>query len=225
MNSALDNTDFVDTDYQTSRGGAQPPAPAGAAAFATRPPSRDELDSKVTEAHQKLADLRQQQETLERERATLEEARRRQSEFHTGREELVTALNRGIGLIEQTEFNARRDAEAAAKELTDLRDHLAKVQSLNQDSWTQENYNAELTRALTTLENARMEWNGARLKFPALDGATVAAATSNGPAPVKDVASLLAAENFGQLCRIGFALTWPLLLVGFAITGLLLFRH
>ena len=28
----------------------------------------------------------------------------------------------------------------------------------------------ELTRALTTIENARMEWNSARLRFPLLAG-------------------------------------------------------
>ena len=37
------------------------------------------------------------QEELERERAELEEARRRQIEFHTGGQEMLEALTRGVG--------------------------------------------------------------------------------------------------------------------------------
>ena len=77
----------------------------------------------------------------------------------------------------------------------------------------------ELTRALTTLENARMEWNAARLKFPLLSGAAAAGAEAAAP---KAAPSLLATASLGQLCKIGFALTWPLALLGLAILVVLL---
>jgi chromosome segregation ATPase len=226
MKSALNNTDFVDTDYHSSRSGAAPASGGSFSMTANPVGNRAELDSKVTEAQQKLTELRQQQEQLERERASLEEARRRQGEFANGREEMITALNRGIGLLEQAEFAARRDAESMTRVLTDFREHLMKVNSLDEAAWEPAAWSAELTRALTTIENARMEWNSARLKFPLLDGQSTsasqeAAAAKSAP---RDTLALLAAENFGQLCRVGFALTWPVLLGALGIIVVLLFR-
>ena len=52
-----------------------------------RAPTREEVDSKVAEAQQKLAELKRAQEDLERERSALEEVRRRQMEFQNGRKE------------------------------------------------------------------------------------------------------------------------------------------
>ena len=117
---------------------------------------------------QELADLKRAQEELERERAALEETRRRQMEFQTGRQEMIQNLTRGVGLLEEAEFSARRDAEQMAKALVDLRDALAKVEAIHEEAWTKDNFSTELTRALTAVENARMEWNAARLKFPVL---------------------------------------------------------
>jgi hypothetical protein len=113
-----------------------------------------------------------------------------------------------------------------ARVLADFREHLMKVNALNEESWQPAEWNAELTRALTTIENARMEWNSARLKFPILDGqAPVASGEAAAKAQPKDTLALLAAENFGQLCRVGFALTWPVLLGALGIIVVLLFRR
>jgi len=156
---------------------------------------------------------------LERERAGLEELRRRQMEFQTGRSEMLQHLTRGIGLLEEAELTARRETEQMALTLSEFRQAVSKVQTINEQLWSQDNFSVELTRALTTLENARMEWNAARLKFPILS----AAAPAGAPAAAPEAApSLLATASLGQLCRIGFALTWPLALVGVAIFVLLL---
>ena len=207
MASEFDGTDFVDTDFQSAQKAGYPAAGGGS----ERPPSRAELDGKVSEAQQKLADLKRAQEDLERERAQLEEARRRQTEYQTGREEMVQQLTRGVALLEEAEFSARREAEQMSKTLTDLRDAQAKVQALNEELWTKENYNIELTRALTTIESARMEWNTARLKWTTLDQALQPKEDGSNPGgPAKVPNSLFPTQNFSQLCRLGFALTWPI---------------
>ncbi len=222
MSSPFDSSDFVDTDFQTSRksafGGA---TGAATTAMPSRPPTREEIDSKVNEAQVKLAELRRQQEELERERAALEETRRRQIEFKTGREEMLQNLTRGVGLLEESEFAARRDAEQMARTVADFKDALSKVQILNEETWSKENFSVELTRALTTLENARMEWNAARLKFPALSGT---AETGEAAAPKATQAGPLASMNFLQLCKVGLALTWPVLLAGLGIGIVLIVR-
>jgi hypothetical protein len=214
-------SDFVDRDYQAGRKGSPGSAHSypATATPANRPPTREELDGRVTETHQKLAELKQAQEVLERERAALEEARRRQTEFQTSRQEMIQYLTRGVGLLTEAEFAARREAEQLGKTLAGLQEALGKVHAIRDETWTQDNYQTELTRALTTLENARMEWNSARLKWPVLSGPT---ASGSPDAPKRSPAeALLAPRQFGELCRLSLALTWPLVTV-VLLTGLLL---
>ena len=132
-----------------------------------------------------------------------------------------------MGILEEAEFAARRDAEQMTKTIADFREALAKVQSIHEETWTQDNWNVELTRALTTIENARMEWNSARLKWPRLDGES-----SSAENPEKNKVTgdnpLLEARSFGQLCKLGLALTWPLAavaLVALAIFVIILLRR
>jgi hypothetical protein len=172
MSSEYDATEFVDGDFQAHKAPSSA-TPAGAGQ-SQRAPTREEVDSRVAEAQQKLAELKRAQEDLERQRAALEETRRRQIEFQTGRQEMVHNLTRGLGLLEEAEFSARQDAEQMAKALVDLRDALSKIEAVREEAWTKDNLNTELTRALTALENARMEWNTARLKFPILTAPTAA---------------------------------------------------
>lgn len=218
-----DATEFVDDDFQPGHK-VTPKQPAWAAGAPA--PSREEVDARVSEAQQKLAELKRAQEELERERAALEETRRRQMEFQTGRQELLQNLTRGVGLLEEAEFAARRDAELMAKTLEDFNAALLKLQAINEEGWTKDNFNIELTRALTTIENARMEWNSARLKLPVLAGesrtaTTPATAPGSGTKPLAEL-------GFGELCRLGLALTWPLLAVGLLALGVFVFillRH
>ena len=210
MSSDFDATEFIDGDFE-----ARPSTHAGAASGPgqlPRAPTREEVDSRVTETQQKLVELRRAQEELERERAALEETRRRQLEFQTGRQEMIQNLTRGVGLLEEAEFAARRDAEQMSKALVDLREALSKIEAVREEGWTKDNFPLELTRALTTLENARMEWNAARLKFEVL---------SSGPNPTAQPLadklapqpSFLVNNSFVQLCRIGLALSWPIAVV------------
>ena len=225
MSSDYDATEFIDGDFQAHKSPSS--ATSAGAGQPQRAPTREEVDSRVAEAQQKLAELKREQEELERQRAALEETRRRQMEFQTGRQETIQSLTRGVGLLEEAEFNARRDAEQMAKALADLRDALSKIAAIHEESWTKDNFSVELTRALTSLENARMEWNAARLKFPILSSP---AQDSNASTPAADVgpASLLATHSFGELCRLGLGLTWPLAVVALAaLAALLVFllRH
>jgi hypothetical protein len=225
MSSEHDATEFIDGDFQAhkspytaaSAGAGQPP----------RAPTREEVDSRVAEAQQKLAELKRAQEELERQRAALEETRRRQAEFQAGRAEMLQNLTRGVGLLEEAEFSVRRDAEQMAKALADLHEALAKVQAIHEEGWNKDNFSTELTRALTTVENARMEWNAARLKFPLLSGQASERGAA-APGAVTPTPSLLATHSFGELCRVGLALTWPLTLVALlALAALVvaLLRH
>lgn len=232
MASKFDESEFIDTDYESSRQSlgvgtvTTTTMSSLPAASAVRPPSREEIEAKVTDTHSKLAELKRAQEQLERERAALEEARRRRVEYQNGRQEMVHHLTRGVQLLNDAEFAARRDAEQMSKTLGDMREALTKVESLNEERWTQENWDTELTRALTTLENARMEWNSARLRWPILDGALKAQEqeASNASSPLM---RSLEGKSFAELCQYGLALTWPVALaalLGASVITIVLLR-
>ena len=216
MAGEYDASEFIDTDFSAQNKTSAATSAAQPSPF--RAPSRDDVDRKVVEAQQKLVELKRAQEELERERAGLEELRRRQTEFQTGRQEIIQHLTRGLGLLEEAEFTARRDAEQMAGTTADFREALAKVQIIHDETWTKENFQVELTRALTTIENARMEWNSARLKLPVLAGENRPLATAEKAAG--SAAPALSELSFGQLCKIGLAMTWPLLLVAIAALGI-----
>ena len=219
MSSKLDESDFVDRDLEATLG-ADAPSPGADDSSADAPPSREELTSRVTETQQKLAELKRMQEEIERESNELQEARKRRIELTTGREEMVQHLTRGIGLLEEAELSSGRTAEQLAMTVSDLQGSLDKVTGIEEGEWTEENWSVELTRALTTIENARMEWNSARLKWPVLDGETDLRSAAGQPQVIERPG--LEQHSFWQLSRLGLAFTWPLVVVGIAVVILLI---
>ena len=219
MPADFDASEFVDGDFQfhkTSYSGL-----ASVQSQPQRAPMREEENARAVAIQQELAELKRRQEEKEREKAAVEERLRRRTELQTGRQEMLQNLTRGVGLLEEAEFTARRDAEQMAKVLAEFRDALGKVEAIHEETWTAENSDVELTRALTAVENARMEWNSARLKFPLLSGKAMVN-DADAPAPGAFTPSALAGLGFGQLCRLGLALTWPLAVVGLAALGVFL---
>jgi multidrug efflux pump subunit AcrA (membrane-fusion protein) len=218
MPAEYDASEFVDHDLTAPK---SPYAAASSLASALqRAPSREEVDLKVADAQQKLAELKRAQEELERERAALEETRRRQLEFQNGRQEMIQHLTRGLGLLEEAEFGARHEAEQMGRSLGEFREALTKLQAIHEETWNKDNFIVELTRALTTIENARMEWNTARLKFPVLAQSSGDPKPATPPAPT--VVSPFEGRSFMELCQLGLALTWPLAAVALLALGVLI---
>ena len=128
-------------------------------------------------------------------------------------------------MLEESEFAARQGAEQQSRSLLGLRDGLAKIQSIQEDHWTAENWSQELTRALTLVENARMEWNSARIKWPRLSNAPQAGRTppedSAATSAFSKGAGAFEGKRFLELTRLGLAFTWPALVMGVMILVLL----
>src|SRR6188474_1505637 len=122
MATEFDASEFVDREFEAAqRSFRSGTAMTGQPDATGRAPTRDEVDSKVGDLQSKLSELKRAQTELERERATLEETRRRQIEFTTGREEVIHNLTRGLTLLEEAEFAARRDAEQMARTVSEMR--------------------------------------------------------------------------------------------------------
>jgi hypothetical protein len=76
MASQFDPSEFVDDDFPpVKKAPTGADAPASANPFnepgSSRAPSREDVETRVTEMHQKLAELKQAQQELERERTSL----------------------------------------------------------------------------------------------------------------------------------------------------------
>ncbi len=222
MSSKLDESEFVDRDLEATKEAGAPSLGVDDS-IATTPPSREELTSRFNENLQKLAELKREKEEIEHESNELQEARKRRIELTTRREEMVQHLTRGIGLLEEAELSSSRNAKQLAMTVSDLRGSLNKINSIAEEEWTKENGSVELTRALTTIENARLEWNSALLKWPVLDGETGLAPAVVGQ-PQTEERPGLDQHSFRELSRMGLAFTWPVVVVGVAIVILLILQ-
>ncbi len=222
MAAEFDATDFVDEDFQKSRQGPAPAPAAGAPVGESRALTREEVEARLTELQGRLANLKREQGEIERERSAFEETRRRQIEFTTGREELIRDLSRGIQLLEEKELGTRRDAEQMAQHLKDLKENLAKLQSIQEAAWSRESLSSELSRAMGLVDHARMEWNTARLKFPILSLNPQAQAES---APDNSPGLTPGNWSFRELARLGLALNWPVVAAALIILLVLLLRR
>ena len=211
--ATIDGPDLLEEDF-----------PATASNATVVDDDREELDNQVSSLQSKLAELNHARDKLEREKATVEESRRRFAEFQTGHEEMLHELTRSLGLLEEAQMNSQREAEQMARTMDDLRDALSKVDVLEDVDTHDPNWKVLLTRNLTTIENARMEINSARLKWLLLTGNPSEDRETYSMPATGGTHGLPTPKSFGQLCLWGLALTWPILLIGAVIVSVLLLK-
>ena len=135
------------------------------------PPHREEVDSKLEQARDHLLALRRQQEELERQKGELEELRRRQEEYSRGRAEITDKLARGLIALERQLNESRRLAEVCESTMAAFRDYSEQIGQINDEGWKSDNVRDELSKALATIESARLEYNRARGKLDCLNPA------------------------------------------------------
>ena len=97
-----------------------------------------------------------------------------------------------------------------------LRSALTGLEAINEQNWTEEDGDRQLSRGLGIIHEARMEWNAARMKWPFLDCAEVEKKAEN--ASVSSISTM----GLWQACKIGLALTWPISLVLLVALGIFL---
>lgn len=177
------------------------------------PPGRQELDSSLEQARERIQMLQRQKDELERARGELEELRRRHDEFQRGRAEMLEALNRGLIVLEHELVEAQRKTDLVARTRETFKEQLARVEVLTDAHWTPENLKSELSKSLATIETARMEFNRACLRIDALQGKTP---ESLPPTPLEQMIappSALERLSLGRALKLGFAFTLPLLVM------------
>ena len=174
--------------------------------------SPEHLDSQVQKAQEQLLQLKRQQEQIEKQKRELEELSRRQEELERGRAEMGDKLTRSLVVLEREAYETQKKLEQLRATRESFEQHLGLLESIDPKSWNPADLHKELSRALSTVDDARAEFSQQRSRLTASsdEGGEVAL-----PEAAADVGGFGNANGFVQWMQIGFALTLPLIIFGF----------
>jgi len=173
--------------------------------------SAENLDSHVQKAQEQLLQLKRQQEQIEKQKRELEELSRRQAELENGRTEMADKLTRALVVLEREAYSAQNRLEQIRATRESFTQHLELIEAIDPRSWNPSDLHKELSRALSTVDDARTEYGEQRSRLQA-------AGATGGDASLPDVAPDVYENNTGrsflQWLEIGVALTLPLIIFG-----------
>ncbi|SDT91197.1 hypothetical protein SAMN05444156_0672 [Verrucomicrobium sp. GAS474] len=172
--------------------------PIGASSSAGSALSVDDLNLKVQQAEEVLLDLERRREQIERQKRQLEEIRRKQYEFEGGQRESVEQLRRGVVLLDQHEFDLKRECEEVALIRDSFAAHLRQLESILPQNWNPADLEDELTRALATVDQARIAYNQSQVRLEALRRLSTSGGKNARNEAAHDAAAAAAAVAEGE---------------------------
>ena len=179
--------------------------------LAQEEPSAEHLDNQVQKAQEQLLQLKRQQEQIEKQKRELEELSRRQDELEHGRGEMSDKLTRALVVLEREAYNAQSRLEQIRVARESFAQHLELIEAIDPRNWDPSDLHKELSRALSTVDDARTEYNEHRSRLQAAGG-------GNGEQSLPDTASggyeNAEGRSFSEWLQIGLALTLPLMIFG-----------
>src|SRR3954454_13102373 len=169
------------------------------------------LDTQVQKAQEQLLQLRRQAEVIEKQKRELEELSRRQEELERGRAEMNDKLSRSLVILEREGYDCQKKLEQIRSTHESFTQHLQLLEAIEPKSWNPAELPKELSRALSTVDDARTEFSQQRSRLEA---------SGNGDSnemDLPDIASgggALNGRSFAQWMQIGLAVTLPLIVFG-----------
>ncbi len=173
--------------------------------------SAEHLDSQVQKAQEQLLQLKRQQEQIEKQKRELEELSRRQSELENGRAEMTDKLTRALVVLEREAYSAQNRLEQIRATRESFAQHLELIEAIDPRNWNPSDLHKELSRALSTVDDARTEYSEQRSR---LQAAGTTAGEASLPEVGQDVYESTEGRSFFQWFQIGVALTLPLIVFG-----------
>jgi phage-related tail protein len=173
--------------------------------------SSEHLDSQVQKAQEQLLQLKRQQEQIEKQKRELEELSRRQEELEHGRADMTDKLTRSLVVLEREAYNAQSRLEQIRAARESFGQHLELIEAIDPKSWNPSDLHKELSRALSTVDEARTEYHEQRSRLQAAGGN---AADVSLPDVAGDAYESNDGRSFFQWFQIGVALTLPLIIFG-----------
>jgi predicted RNase H-like nuclease (RuvC/YqgF family) len=175
------------------------------------------LDSQVQKAQEQLLHLRRQADLIEKQKRELEELSRRQEELERGRAEMSDKLSRSLVILEREGYDCQKKLEQIRTTHESFTQHLQLLESIDPKSWNPSELPKELSRALSTVDDARTEFSQQRSRLEASGGEAGEMALPE----VTSATSGLGGKSFTQWMQIGFAVSLPLIVCG--IIALIIF--
>jgi hypothetical protein len=175
--------------------------------------SPEHLDTQVQKAQDQLLQLKRQQEQIEKQKRELEELSRRQDELDRGRAEMSDKLARSLVVLEREAYDTQKKLEQLRAARESFGQHLELIEAIDPKSWNPNDLHKELSRALSTVEDARTEFSQQRSKLQALDEGSTDVPLPEAAPEVSDL--LNSNRSFTQWAKIGFAFSLPLMIFGF----------
>jgi hypothetical protein len=173
--------------------------------------SAEHLDEQMQKAQEQLLQLKRQQDQIEKQKRELEELSRRQEELERGRAEMTDKLTRSLVVLEREAYNAQKRLEQLRATRESFGQHLELIEAIDPKSWNSADLHKELSRALSTVDDARTEYAEQRSRLQATDEG---AGDTSLPDAVGDTYGLNGGRSFSQWLQIGIALTLPLIIFG-----------
>jgi len=175
------------------------------------PLSPEHLDSQVQKAQDQLLQLKRQQDQIEKQKRELEELSRKQEELERGRAEMGDKLTRSLVILEREAYDAQKRLEQLRAMRESFGQHLELIEAIDPKSWNPSDLHKELSRALSTVEGARVEYGQQRSRLQATGEGEDDAAL---PEMESDLAGA-GGRSLMQWMKIGFAFSLPLIVFGF----------
>src|ERR1041385_7143394 len=183
------------------------------------PLSPEHLDNQVQRAQEQLLQLKRQQDQIEKQKRELEELSRRQEGLERGRAEMGDKLTRSLVVVEREAYDTQKRLEQLRAMRESFGQHLQLIEAIDPKTWNPADLHKELSRALSTVDDARAEYAQQRSRLQAANEKT---GEADLPEVASDVADLIhGGRTFGQWFRIGFAFSLPLIIFG--LVALVLF--
>src|SRR5256884_3358564 len=173
--------------------------------------SSEHLDLQVQKAQEQLLQLKREQEQIEKQKRELEELSRRQEELERGRTEMTDKLTRSLVVLEREAYNAQKRLEQIRATRESFGQHLELIEAIDPRSWNSADLHKELSRALSTVDDARTEYSEQRSRLQATaENAGDVSLPEIGPGPYE----LNGGRSFAEWMQIGFAFSLPLIILG-----------
>src|SRR5262245_46064243 len=174
--------------------------------------SAEHLDSQVQKAQEQLLQLKRQQEQIEKQKRELEELSRRQEELERGRAEMSDKLTRSLVILEREAYDAQKKMEQLRATRESFGQHLELLEAIDPRTWNPADLNKELSRALSTVDDARAEYSQQRSRLQASTDESEAVPLPETSAGFENGGMI--SQSFGQWFKIGLAFTLPLIVFG-----------
>lgn len=167
----------------------------------------EELGDQVQQVRAELESLKQKQEEIEREKLRLEELKRRQDELDAGRSEMLDKLTRALVVVQREIEEAQKRLEQLHSIYNSFTQHLRHLESISSRAWNSNELPRELSKAISSVEDARAEFIKAQAKISPEAASTNDSSSMNG---MDGDYSMYEERGFAYWLKSGFAFTLPI---------------